>query len=219
MSSRLGRQFRIVTVYGRLLRSRRPLAARHSTVRDPAESLRTFYGEDIRLNREGPSHTIKHDQGEAPRTELTIESIRRCIEDDCEAQVTIYQSEYIKSRFQTPAIMILSLETTRERISLAEGLLKKFRPLLGDGEISIEGIDGKDADWIVIDLEVATVHIFDAQARLEYGVDEKYAAEGKPSDVEEHIQELAQSMPRKIAGDPSRPDSTSEAGIRTNPFL
>lgn len=203
----------------RFLHCYRPLVLRYSTVRDPAESLRAFYGEDIQLITEDADNRLKSTQRRPLTTELSVESIRRCIEDECEAQVTTYQSDYIKTRYQTPAILILCLETTRERVSLAESLQKRFRPLLGGGEIGIEGIDGKDADWIVIDLGIATVHIFDANARIEYGVDEKYAAEGKPGDAEEYIQELATSMPRKIAGDPSRPDRNVETEMKSNPFL
>lgn len=77
----------------------------------------------------------------------------------------------------------------------------------------------KDADWIVIDLVVAMVHIFDPQARLEYDLDSKLAEARKGEETAEEVLEgLSNSLPRKIAGDPSRPEPTRD-NASANVFL
>lgn len=71
---------------------------------------------------------------------------------------------------------------------------------------------------------MATVHIFDPQARINYNLDAKFAA-GRTADAEtadEVYKTISRSLPRKIAGDPSRPDPSDEMGRERhggNPFL
>ncbi len=81
--------------------------------------------------------------------------------------------------------------------------------------VGYEGLDSEDAGWIVLDLEIALVHIFSPEARVEYGLDEKLNEEStKPKRIEDDeeafIRAYAQSLPKKIAGDPMRSEDSEE---------
>lgn len=81
-----------------------------------------------------------------------------------------------------------------------------------------EGFDVKDTDWIVIDLEVARIHIFSPQGRIDYGLEEKFNSLSREADVDPDklVKKFAESTPRKVAGDPSLRYTNDP---KYNPFL
>lgn len=61
----------------------------------------------------------------APPTELTVESIRSAIDGECSASVSVYISSKTRQKGLVECQMILQLESKRERVMLAESLIKK----------------------------------------------------------------------------------------------
>lgn len=59
-------------------------------------------------------------------TTLSVPSIAAAIADECDAKVAVYANADGLDR-GTPANLVLQLESNRERITLAESLVKKVR--------------------------------------------------------------------------------------------
>lgn len=66
------------------------------------------------------------------------------------------------------------------------------------GNVTHEGLDTKEADWIVVDLNVALVHIFEPQARIEYAIDERLGEQTRALELtlENALLQLASATPR-----------------------
>ncbi len=87
----------------------------------------------------------------------------------------------------------------------------------------------EQADWIVIDLSIAIVHIFSPAARRSYDLDGRLASESisesgaegpRPSgesleDDRAVLMELARSLPRKVARHPMQSTDESAASTRS----
>ncbi|PJF18673.1 hypothetical protein PSACC_01516 [Paramicrosporidium saccamoebae] len=169
---------------------------------DPAGALREFYKEEFKAKE-----MVKPMYSAEPAS-LSLQSVLDVIQSESNANVTTYANLHSSVDLQSPAQIVLQLETVRER----------FRPFLKD-RLHYEGLDSKEPDWIILDLQVARVHIFSPEARIDYGIDEKFqAAQHEAGETpEEILEKIAESMPRRIAGDPSVLYRKNEE--KKNPFL
>lgn len=92
--------------------------------------------------------------------------------------------------------------------------------------IQSDGLRDEVADWIVLDLKVATLHIMDPVLRsecyLEQRLKESMQSNNSIEDPQYIIEQLTKSLPRKIAGDAGRsedgPDKEAEQEATLNPF-
>jgi hypothetical protein len=192
---------------------------------DPAGALREFYKEDLTAKKMAkPVYS-------ADPILLSLQSVLDVIHNESNAEITTYENLHSSVDLQTPAQIVLQLETVRERVSLGELLLKKvrllifiiiwqFRPFLKDN-IYYEGLGNAEPDWIVLDLQVARVHIFSPEARIDYGIDEKFQSSQHEAGEtpEEILEKIAESVPRRIAGDPSVSFIKNRDKEKDNPFL
>lgn len=137
--------------------------------------------------------------------DLSIESILKFInESSASENVKLYKSDESNPN-QVPQI-VLSLPSTPARKSLLQSILKTFKPMFPKRSIPVDGEGEKTADWIVIDLKSAIVHIFDPKTRLEIDLDGKLQAETalKSEDsLPKFIEALSKSLPRSIASRPN----------------
>jgi ribosomal silencing factor RsfS len=189
---------------------------------DPASSLREFYKEEFEAASLAKSQQ-KQVIVKLKPTELSLKSITDVINGECDAEIAVYTSERTYLEKLTLAQIVLQLDSNRERVTLAESLIKQFRSLV-KGAIGHEGLDTKDVDWVVIDLKVAMVHIFSPEARLEYAIDEKLRMETERMEEDSPdmiLERYSKSLSRKTAGDPMRVDQNDFLGERRgeNPFL
>lgn len=79
-----------------------------------------------------------------------------------------------------------------------------------DRRVASEGLKSNDADWIIIDISIAQLHIVSPEARISYELDSvlgggtNAVAGDENAIVETLLKEYRQSLPRREAGDPMR---------------
>ncbi len=133
--------------------SRRTLAGGGNAPAHPGASLQEFYREssleaisDARPAEEGTGELLSpgeeggdqplaakrkpftwqfQERKSAPPTELTVDAIRGAIDGECDAPVSMYISSRTRQRGLVECQMILQLDSKRERVMLAECLIKK----------------------------------------------------------------------------------------------
>lgn len=98
---------------------------------NPADSLRAFYGEEFTTPGKGKELKRLSLDATVMPTALSLVEIRRVIESECDAPVSVYVDEGGVDSL-TPANLVLQLATGRERITLAESLMRKVFLVLGE---------------------------------------------------------------------------------------
>lgn len=96
--------------------------SRDDTPIDPASALREFYKEE---DLEMPTQRVKVEKPSVAVSTLDLESLLNVIKSECNADVSVYKEEHIGLNTQSPAQVVLQLDTVRERVSLGEVIMKK----------------------------------------------------------------------------------------------
>lgn len=182
---------------------------------DPKAALEDFYGEELTPTLRATPVPPKP----LGKLKLDVDSIRHCINHYVDAPITTIDREGRGPQ------LIVELATNRERLTLADDVKRDFKPLRPRNSVPSEGMDSDEADWIVLDLGVAMLHIVSPEARKAYALDEVFSRK----DTLEHEQDsrklsrkilstFAKSVPRKAAGDPMRRTPSEDAMLRKSLF-
>lgn len=101
-----------------------------------------------------------------------------------------------------PSHIVLDILHVGARRALLAALLQSYKPLVANRQIPVDGAASDEADWIIADLGIAFVHIFDPQTRAEIDFDGKLAAESltrAPTSLDGFVGGFSESLPRLIA--------------------
>jgi len=95
--------------------------------RSISSSLKSFYGEEVEeVNTARTEAALRLDRKPSKPIVLTTASIVDTVRDECDAEVTIYESPNAELNGAMPSIqMVLQLGSTRERVALAQALIKR----------------------------------------------------------------------------------------------
>lgn len=182
---------------------------------DPKAALEEFYGEELtptlRTTPAPPEPLVK--------LKLDVASIRHCINHYVDVPITTIDREGRGPQ------LIIELATNRERLTVADDVKRDFKPLRPRNSVPSEGMDSDEADWIVLDLGVAMLHIVSPEARKAYALDEVFSRKDTlEQEQDAHklsrkiLSTFAKSLPRKVAGDPMRRTPSEDAMLRKSLF-
>lgn len=137
---------------------------------------------------------------------LSVESIINFLNESCSAiDLKVYSSSSVPIPNQNAQI-VLSLPNSAVRRSLMFSILKSFKHIFPKRFIPIDGDTDKSAEWIVMNLTAATVHIMDPQYRKYVDLDGKFDDESCPrldDEVPQFLDKFAKNPPRSISRKPN----------------
>lgn len=95
--------------------------------------------------------------------------------------------------------LLIDIEGRRARLGLVQELKKSVRTIKPTQRIIIDGVRGQENDWIVMDLGLLYIHIFDPECRKIVNLDSKLSEESNEVPDDAFLSNvLASSIPRYL---------------------